>query len=338
MKTPTPSALTPLTFGLLSVLSVSVSAPGELSAASFDCARAQSSSAKLICSDPSLSALDEQLAQRYKALRAQLSKEGQSELKASQRLWLKYWPKLCAEQTNQEALSLAAAPCARGRYQARIKELSVQRFEGRPYFQPTLHRAAKTQAPWGDELIMVEQHLSSHRLLDGGLSGAEAELVQRLNQWLKPRADELAWLKNSEAFDMITELSSRESAQLGTKLWRLAVDTGWMGGAHPMSYSYHKWFHLKARRPLLASDLFVKPGWEEGLAKLAYESLKREIPEELYISGPDKLIELVREVKSWDIKAEGLGLYFNNYEVAAYVAGPQSTLIPWVKLKAYLRD
>lgn len=63
-----------------------------IEAASFDCARAATPQEKAICADPKLSALDEDTADAYKALRTRLSASAADKVQQDQRellLWLR---------------------------------------------------------------------------------------------------------------------------------------------------------------------------------------------------------------------------------------------------------
>lgn len=80
-------------------------------AASFDCTKASSSLEKTICSTPSLSALDDQLAQAYKDARSRSSNPDQ--LKATQVDWIKS-VRLCQSEVA----------CIEKAYKTRISELA----------------------------------------------------------------------------------------------------------------------------------------------------------------------------------------------------------------------
>lgn len=56
--------------------------------ASFDCAKASSSVEKTICADPSLNALDEELAQQYQETLGNLTADEAAKARADQRNWL----------------------------------------------------------------------------------------------------------------------------------------------------------------------------------------------------------------------------------------------------------
>lgn len=84
-------------FLLLVMLSliIGVMSIGAAQAASFDCVLAQSTSEKLICSNPDLSKLDEELAKQYKLRLKAVSSS--AELKSEQRRWLKQLRAQCQD-------------------------------------------------------------------------------------------------------------------------------------------------------------------------------------------------------------------------------------------------
>lgn len=83
---------------------------GISSAASFDCAKATYSTEKMICASPTLSALDDQMAQTYGTALKQTGDAGQ--LKQDQVVWIKQ-VRLCLNES-----------CIANLYKQRISELS----------------------------------------------------------------------------------------------------------------------------------------------------------------------------------------------------------------------
>jgi uncharacterized protein len=83
----------------------------EVSAASFDCTKAKTNVEKMICSDASLSALDDTLSEAYEDENATRGEED-TPLKAQQKAWLAARNK-CSDKA-----------CVRKSYEARIKELA----------------------------------------------------------------------------------------------------------------------------------------------------------------------------------------------------------------------
>jgi uncharacterized protein len=78
--------------------------------ASFDCKAAAGSIEKLICSDPELSGMDEQLASAYRIALASLAHKDRKLLIAEQKSWLRNSRSLCADLS-----------CLRRSYEARLR-------------------------------------------------------------------------------------------------------------------------------------------------------------------------------------------------------------------------
>lgn len=95
---------------LLPAVILTLSFPMLSCAASFDCSKAASTTEKMICNDPAISKLDEQLAAAYKT--ASDAATDKDALKTQQRDWLKQNRNLCGDTT-----------CLTQTYQNRIAEL-----------------------------------------------------------------------------------------------------------------------------------------------------------------------------------------------------------------------
>jgi uncharacterized protein len=102
-------------WALVSFLAGSILAPAPRArAASFDCAKAATTTEKLICGDPQLSQLDGQLAQAYR--RALEGAVNPDKLRAEQRAWLRTERKACGDDAclktvyAQRLAALAATP------------------------------------------------------------------------------------------------------------------------------------------------------------------------------------------------------------------------------------
>jgi glucose/arabinose dehydrogenase/uncharacterized protein len=96
------------TFAFLLLAACTLPAPAR--AASFDCSKAQTPTEKLVCTDETLSRLDEQLADAYRT--AQKRAESRIALRDAQRTWLKTRRDVCTD-----------AACLRAAYLARIEAL-----------------------------------------------------------------------------------------------------------------------------------------------------------------------------------------------------------------------
>jgi uncharacterized protein len=106
-----------------------------IAAASFDCAKAQSSVEKQICADPVVSELDEHLGRYYRVAQAALERGGEC-LRADQRQWLRETRNQCAD-----------AQCLRDVYGKRLRELEA--------FQPGATEIKSIELPDGPVLAWI---------------------------------------------------------------------------------------------------------------------------------------------------------------------------------------
>lgn len=91
----------------------------------FDCAKADGEVARLICSDPSLAALDRELADVYKAASAKATGKMLTDLRTEQRGWVKGRNDCWKVPTSLTATWTAntVQECVAGQYRIRISEL-----------------------------------------------------------------------------------------------------------------------------------------------------------------------------------------------------------------------
>jgi len=104
-------------------------AAGTVHAASFDCKKAKAPIEKAICTDKDISALDEQLASKYKALLKTLDEAGKTVVKMEQKYWLKNTRgSAMAEQgprwTDTQKGDLVSL---KTRYQKRLQDLELKK-------------------------------------------------------------------------------------------------------------------------------------------------------------------------------------------------------------------
>jgi uncharacterized protein len=111
------------------VLGVAVNAGAQAKGPAFDCAKAEGTVQKMVCSDEKLGALDRQLDGVYKAAVAKAKGPVLNTLKAEQRGWIKGRDD-CWKATQQTWLTESwtvsdVRSCVDGQYQLRIAELQV---------------------------------------------------------------------------------------------------------------------------------------------------------------------------------------------------------------------
>ena len=107
------------------------------------------------------------------------------------------------------------------------------------------------------------------------------------------------------------------------------------GMAHPYHLIYSFNYDLEQGKDIALSDLFL-PGADYlgALSKYCAAQLStRDINFQDFSQGADPTAE---NYKNWNITSEGLMITFDEYQVAAYVAGPQVVTVPYSELKSLI--
>jgi hypothetical protein len=107
------------------------------------------------------------------------------------------------------------------------------------------------------------------------------------------------------------------------------------GTAHPGTHSRTVTYDLEAGADVRLEQLFL-PGSDylEGIANYCIAQLStRNIGFESFSSGAQPVPE---NYGSWNITPDGLLITFDEYQVAAYAAGPQEVVVPYAELKSVI--
>ncbi|CAN5753043.1 hypothetical protein BH11BAC7_BH11BAC7_26950 [soil metagenome] len=107
----------------------------------------------------------------------------------------------------------------------------------------------------------------------------------------------------------------------------LCLESGWWeytGGAHGNGFVEYNCFDLQSGKLLTTDDIFKK-GYEEPLRLKAVEHLDRD---------PDFFSRDSLELNgNFYITPEGIGFFYNSYEITAYVNGQPVAFIPWKEME-----
>ena len=107
------------------------------------------------------------------------------------------------------------------------------------------------------------------------------------------------------------------------------------GMAHPYHLIYTVNYDLEAGKDITLSDLFLpNTDYLGALSKYCAAQLNtRNIDFQDFSQGADPTAD---NYKNWNITPDGLMITFDEYQVAAYVAGPQTVTIPYSELKSLI--
>ena len=143
------------------------------------------------------------------------------------------------------------------------------------------------------------------------------------------RSSSFNWTKK-----LTMEVLYNENNLLSLKLDKF----GYTGGAHGANIVLHRVFNLTSNRPVELDDLFIK-GYEEELTRILDKKLRRmngiAAEENLLESG--FLIDGIAHTDNFYINNDGIGFFYNVYEIAAYATGSTELFCTFYDLKSILR-
>lgn len=121
-------------------------------------------------------------------------------------------------------------------------------------------------------------------------------------------------------------------------LWSLKFDfLGYSdGAAHPYHYSKTLNYDLERRMQLSLDDLFLADSeYLQALSDYCVTELsQRDIGfDDAFSAGAEPTPENYR---NWNIASDGLLITFDEYQVASYAAGPQTVVVPYDALRAWI--
>lgn len=105
------------------------------------------------------------------------------------------------------------------------------------------------------------------------------------------------------------------------------------GAAHPVSYSKTLTYNLASGDVVLLPDLFtLGTDWLGALSSYCL----RDLQERGVLEFPEGAGPTMGNYASWTLTPEGLVVYFDPYQVAAYAAGPQQVLVPYAVMSEFI--
>jgi uncharacterized protein YecT (DUF1311 family) len=314
------------------VLAAAILSP-RAEAASFDCAATTQPNEVLICSDPTLSKLDEQMAQAYAAKIESLSPSGRQTLKEGQRRWLRRVDAACAlpAQSPPAEVTLELS-CVVEYYQFRTDELRASWQIGPFQFVFVEHYDAfRIESDDPDFNGKLVTHEVSYPQIDAPRSPETERWNKQMADWAK---DTHEWLVDGP------DASSRETdfaifAQVtfaGTRLISVKHGVDWYiaGKPHRFLDIRHSNLWLMPGKELESSDLF-------NLATDSKSALASAAPAQIAEQQPDmdwaRVIEnQIADPSHWSISEEALLITLDYGDMLFFV----DVSVPWRDLRPYL--
>lgn len=146
----------------------------------------------------------------------------------------------------------------------------------------------------------------------------------------------------SSTLNVTYDLTSLEPAKLVSL--RVSNDTSMAGAAHP-SHKYSGYnYDLTKNKIVMLSSLFKNESQAlEKISKLATERVTTQLKEnpnggnnvEIFSDG---LTPTAKNYQVWNVVTNGMRVTFNEYQVAAYVYGPQEITLSFDEIKDLLKS
>jgi uncharacterized protein len=294
-------------------------------AASFDCAKASHPVEKAVCGNPDLSRLDEEVGRLYRDRLSLLSSQGQELLRRSQREWVAFVRKLCADGDVE---------CVDRHTKLRHDSLEQEFRRVGPYTFMAVQRYA---------LRPVSRHNPFRNTMK------YSQLVQSYPRIDAPPPEAVFWNEIAKGNGLPDEAKEDEDYYSGFEVesatgelisLRRHIYLYGHGAAHGMSGSDGMNTVMKQARPLKAEDLFRQDTDWPRLGDTAIRELRRQADTEdveLFKLKPAEITAAVAEPARWLIRPEGLVVLFHRYEVGPGSFGEREVLFPWAELRPYLQ-
>jgi uncharacterized protein len=340
-------------------------------AASFDCKKAAQPLEKVICGDPELSKLDEDLTASYGRAKAALSPDGQKILQTGQRDWLAFSRRICKTRLDKKIAKIvdqSPADCLKSEYRERIEDLddaaiqhegftigTVDTYEltdanpnepgGRPGFSyrrvswPRIDHAPAgiDVASWNKVIEAAAKKLATEDDAQGaGDSAAPASPDANSGSGDAGSGDTGASnVQNyGEDIDVAYNLGLVTPQLISVEL---TYSVYGHGAAHPGGTSQVHSLFLVGGRELTEKDLFRgDQDWLAYMTKRSHDEWVK-IMEDAADSIDDKAIaDVIKDPSCWLLTDKGLSVTFPLYSVGPYVVGEQQVDFTWEELKPYL--
>ncbi|HKQ09879.1 MAG TPA: DUF3298 domain-containing protein [Rhizomicrobium sp.] len=321
--------------GHITALMIMGAPSAAFAAPSFDCAKAASIAEKAICSDTTLSQLDQKLAASYSSALSRLSVPAQAQVRDGQRQWLKYVGTICgrANPPKKDSRAKPPAKCLLDEYEERQKQLNsaVTVQDGRAFYYAQSFKAHRS--PEADDFYGYKSGFVIWNVSYPQQDNPKTPQDKLLNAKLAADAKASAGNFPADSSDDIT-LDIKLSAVHPALISFEGVSGSYgHGAAHGQYASFSLHWLVREGRELKAADIFsAQTKWQDFLRDTCFAGVKHFG----FVKAPKDLGNTPQEPFAWNLGKNGLTVFFSPYEVASYADGEPEVTISWDKLKPYL--
>jgi len=315
---------------LLALAPIAASAQG---GPSFDCARASNAAERAICKDAALAKADRELSGLYVALLAKLGGPAKESLEKSQVRWIVARNRACVRNDDPDVIER----CLTTRYADRIADLKASAAGPYPFIEDqSIERRGKV----GKVSYTIDLRYPR-------FAGTTADFTAINRSFADASAK--AARETTPTADAGLDREEEWQAEQGYALFRPGPDvitvalTFWAftGGAHGYGSTGCTLVDLRTGRTVAPEDVFAAGSpWLREVVAMVGTDLKKQFVDNPGFEDALQTTKLTKTVNTsghfcW--QSDKLQIYFNQYEVGPYSAGPYTVDIPYTRLKALLR-
>jgi uncharacterized protein len=300
---------------------------------SFDCAKASNGAERAICKDADLSKADRELSRLYVAMLAELSGPAKESLEKSQVRWIVARNRACVPNDDPDIMER----CLKTRYADRIADLKASGAGPYPFIEDQSIEKRGKVGKVGYTIDLRYPRFAGPSADFTAINRSFAEAAAKAARETTPTAD--AGLDREQEWQ----------AEQGYSLFRPDPDvitvalTFWAftGGAHGYGSTSCTLVDLRTGRTVAPEGVFAAGSpWLREVVAIVAADLKKQFVENPGFEDALQSTKLTKTVNTsghfcW--KSDKLQIYFNQYEVGPYSAGPYTVDIPYSRLKHLLR-
>ncbi|NQW51630.1 MAG: DUF3298 domain-containing protein [Rhodospirillales bacterium] len=301
---------------------------------SFDCAKASNGAERAICKDPAMAKADRELSSLYAALVAKLTGPARQSLEKSQIRWIIDRNRACVANVDDPDVIVN---CLKTRYDNRIAALKASAAGPYPFIDDqSIEKTGKV----GKVTYKIDLRYPR-------FAGTTADFTA-INRSYADAASKAA-RETTPTADAGVDREQEWQAEQDYSLYRpdpnviTVALTFWAftGGAHGYGSTSCTLVDLRTGKTVAPEGVFA-PGtpWLKEVVAIVGADLKKQFVDNPGFEDalqPNKLTKTVNTNGHFCWQADRLQVYFNQYEVGPYAAGPYTVDIPYSRLKPLLR-
>ena len=300
---------------------------------SFDCAKASNGAERAICKDPVMAKADRELSGLYMALLAKLNGSAKTSLEKSQLHWIGDRNRVCVPNDDPDVIGR----CLKKRYADRIADLKALAAGPYPFIEDqSIERSGKV----GNVTYSIDLRYPRFAGTTADFTSvnrAYAEAATKAARETTPTAD--AGLDREQEWQALQSYSlfrpDPDVITVALTFWAFT------GGAHGYGSTSCTLVDLRTGKAVTPDGVFA-PGapWLQEVVATVGADLKKQFVDNPGFEDalqPNKLTKTVNTSGHFCWQADKLQIYFNQYEVGPYSAGPYTVDIPYSRLKPLLR-